>query len=563
MVFDPIVKVFNTINTDDIPTLEAMLPKMGIKLTANEKERRGNALVKTVMTKWLPAADALIKMIIEHLPSPKTAQKYRVGNLYTGPMDDENAEAIRNCDPNGPLNMFISKMIDPVGDGKRYFAFGRVFSGTVKPQLEVRIMGPNFVLGEKTDLNIKKIPGTVLILGAKTENVPQVPCGNTVGISGLEKILIKSGTISTSEVAWPISPMKFSVAPVVRRAVTPKNTAQLKKFTDALKRLEKSDPCLLVINTNNEFVIAGAGELHIEVALGELRDMAGEDVPFNVSPPVVEFCETVTKKSTVTCLGKSPNKHNRFYFTAEPLSEELCKAIDNGKLEQKDMKLRAKQLSDDFGWDKTDASKIWYFSGNNVVVDMSHGVQYLNEVKDSVSAAFETVTHEGPLCSEPMRGVRYNLHDATLHADAIHRGGGQVIPTARRVFYAAMLCATPALVEPFYLAEIQTERDVIGKIYSCVSQRRGTIFEELPKTGTPLYMVKGFLPVLESFGFDAALREATAGRGFPQLLFSHWQNMDGDVIKPDSLPNTTIMTVRKRKGMKPVIPDYEEYNDKL
>jgi elongation factor 2 len=240
------------------------------------------------MRKWLPAADALTRMVIENLPSPKVAQVYRVQNLYTGPQDDENAKAIRECDASGPVNIFISKMIDPVGDGKRYFAFGRVFSGTVKPQLEVRIMGPNFVFGEsKTDETIKKIPGTVLILGAKTENVPEIPCGNTVGIAGLDKILIKSGSISSSPVGHPIAPMKFSVAPVVRRAVNPKNTAQLKKFTDALKRLEKSDPCLQVISQNNEFIIAGAGELHIEVALGELRDMAGEDVPFTVSPPVV------------------------------------------------------------------------------------------------------------------------------------------------------------------------------------------------------------------------------------------------------------------------------------
>jgi len=424
-------------------------------------------------------------------------------------------------------------------------------------------MGPNFVFGEKSDLTIKKIPGTVLILGAKTENVPEIPCGNTVGISGLDKILIKSGSISTSETAHPIAPMKFSVAPVVRRAVAPKNTAQLKKFTDALKRLEKTDPCLQVITSNNEFIIAGAGELHIEVALGELRDMAGDDVPFTVSPPVVEFCESVTATSSIICLGKSPNKHNRLYFTAEPIAEKLIRALEDKKIEEKDQKIRSKQLSDDHGWDKTDTTKIWFFSGSNCIVDMSHGVQYLHEIKDHVSSAFETVAREGVLCGEPLRGVRFNLHDATLHADTIHRGGGQLIPTARRVFYAAMLAAKPSLVEPFYLAEIQTEQEVIGKIYSCVSQRRGTILEEIPKPGTPLYIVKAHLPVLESFGFDAALREATSGRGFPQLLFSHWAVMEGDPQKAGSLPNENVMKVRKRKEMKDEIPVLDDYNDKL
>jgi elongation factor 2 len=157
-------------------------------------------------------------------------------------------------------------MIDTVGDGKRYFAFGRVFSGTVKPQLEVRIMGPNFVFGGSgTDLTIKKIPGLVLVLGAKTETISEIPCGNTGGIRDLDKILIKSGSISSSEVVHPIAPVRFSVAPVVRRAVSPKNTAQLPKFTETLKRLERSVPCLQVLNKNQQFIIAGAGELYIEI----------------------------------------------------------------------------------------------------------------------------------------------------------------------------------------------------------------------------------------------------------------------------------------------------------
>jgi len=233
------------------------------------------------------------------------------------------------------------------------------------------------------------------------------------------------------------------------------------------------------------------------------------------------------------------------------------------KIEEKDPKIRAKQLSDEYEWKKEDTLKIWFFEGNNVVVDMSQGVQYLHEIKDHVSSAFIDVCKESVLCGEPLRGVRFNLHDATLHADAIHRGGGQIIPTARRVFYASILCAKPSLIEPFYLAEIQTEQEVIGKIYSCVSMRRGTVLEEIPKPGTPLYIVKAHLPVLESFGFDAALREATSGRGFPQLIFSHWAVMEGDPFKADSLPNTTVMTVRKRKQMKNEIPTVEDYNDKL
>jgi len=351
--------------------------------------------------------------------------------------------------------------------------------------------------------------------------------------------------------------MKFSVAPVVRCAVAPKNPAQLKKFTEGLKRLEKTDGCLQVIFSEKEFIIAGAGELHIQIALGELQDMAGEDVPFTVSPPVVGFYETVTTTSTIVCLGKSLNKHNRLYFTAQPLGEKLACALEQGKIDLKDTKIMSKQLVEEFGWNKTEASKVWFFSGTNCIVDCSHAVQYLHEVKDSIKTGFEKVVFESVMCGEPLRGVRFNLMDGLFHSDSVHRGGGQIIPTTRRVLYAAILVASPRMVEPVYAVDVQTEKEVVGKIYSCLAQRRGGVMEEVAKFGTPLCMLKGWLPVLESFGFTEELREATSGRAFPQLVFDRWQVLD------DERGISVVMDVRKRKHMKESVPVLEEYNDKL
>lgn len=124
-----------------------------------------------------------------------------------------------------------------------------------------------------------------------------------------------------------------------------------------------------------------------------------------------------------------------------------------------DVKGRARYLAEHYDYDVTEARKIWCFgpetSGPNFVIDVTKGVQYLNEIKDSVIGSFQWATKEGPLCEENVRAVRFNIHDVTLHADAIHRGGGQIIGTARRCFYACMLTATPAILEPVYLCEIQ------------------------------------------------------------------------------------------------------------
>jgi len=513
-------------------------------------------------------SEALLEMIVLQLPSPSKAQRYRVENLYTGPMDDEVAESIRTCNSSGPLMLYVSKMV-PTTDKGRFYAFGRVFSGTVRTGQKVRIMGSNYVFGEKGDLFIKNIQRTVLMMGRFVESVEDIPAGNTVGLVGVDQYLVKSGTISDSENAHPLRNMKFSVSPVVRIAVEPKNPSELPKLVEGLKRLMKSDQMVQCsFDESGEHIIAGAGELHLEICLKDLRDEYCVGIEIITSEPVVTYRETVSELSTQVCLAKSPNKHNRLYMTSEPMPEGLSEAIDNNEINDKqETKARAKVLNEKFGWDQTEARKLWCFgpdgTGPNILLDTTKAVQYLNEIKDSVGAAFSWATKEGVMCEENMRAVRFNLVDVTLHTDSIHRGGSQIVPTARSCFYAAYLTAAPRLMEPIYLVEIQCPENAIGGVYATLSRKRGHVFSEEQRPGTPIYNIKAYLPVNESFGFTSDLRAATSGQAFPQCVFDHWQIMNWDPCESGSRTYDIVMNIRKRKGLKEELPDLSRYLDKL
>lgn len=566
-VLDPIFRLFAAImnfKKDEIPTL---LEKLEINLKTDEKELEGKALLKVVMRKFLPAADAMLEMIVLHLPSPVTAQAYRAETLYEGPSDDEHCQAIRNCDPKADLMLYVSKMV-PTSDKGRFYAFGRVFAGTVKSGMKVRIQGPNYQVGKKEDLFVKAIQRTVLMMGRAVEQIDDCPAGNIVGLVGIDQFLLKSGTLTTSETAHNLKVMKFSVSPVVQVAVEVKNANDLPKLVEGLKRLSKSDPCVLTsINESGEHIVAATGELHLEICLNDLQnDHAG--IPLKISPPVVSYRETVTAESSMVALSKSPNKHNRIYVKAQPMDEEVAQDIESGVINPRDdFKARARILADKHGWDVTDARKIWCFgpdgNGPNLVVDQTKAVQYLNEIKDSVVAAFQWATKEGPIFGEPVRSVRVNILDVTLHADAIHRGGGQIIPTMRRVTYASMLLAEPAIQEPVFLVEIQCPENAIGGIYSVLNKKRGQVISEEQRPGTPLFTIKAYLPVNESFGFSGDLRQATGGQAFPQLIFDHWATMGGDPTDPASKPGAIVKEKRERTGQKSEVPGYEEYYDKL
>ncbi|KXX79779.1 Elongation factor 2 [Madurella mycetomatis] len=569
-ILDPIFKIFSSVMNHKKEEIATLLEKLNLKLPAEDRDKEGKQLLKAVMRTFLPAADCLLEMMILHLPSPVTAQKYRAETLYEGPPDDEAAISIRDCNPKGPLMLYVSKMV-PTSDKGRFYAFGRVFSGTVRSGLKVRIQGPNYTVGKKEDLFIKAIQRTVLMMGGKVEPIDDMPAGNIVGLVGIDQFLLKSGTLTTSDTAHNLKVMKFSVSPVVRRSVQVKNAQDLPKLVEGLKRLSKSDPCVLTqTSESGEHIVAGAGELHLEICLKDLEeDHAG--VPLIVSDPVVQYRETVTDKSSITALSKSPNKHNRLYMVAEPMAEELCKEIEAGKIGPRDdFKSRARILADDFGWDVTDARKIWAFgpdtTGANLIVDQTKAVQYLHEIKDSVVSGFQWATREGPLGEEPMRNIRFNVLDVTLHADAIHRGGGQIIPTARRVLYAATLLAKPTLLEPIFLVEIQVPESAMGGVYSTLTRRRGQVFGEEQRPGTPLFTIKAYLPVSESFGFNGDLRANTGGQAFPQSVFDHWEALPLSMGLPlDGVSKSAqiVQDMRKRKGLKVEIPGVDNYYDKL
>jgi len=564
----PITTLFDAIMNEKHGKVKKMLKAIGVELKGDDRELVGKQLLKRVMQKWLPAGDAVLEMIVLHLPSPAKAQSYRVETLYDGPLDDATATAIRTCDTSdgAPLCMYISKMV-PTSDKGRFYAFGRVFSGKIATGQKVRIMGPNYIPGKKSELWIKNVQRTVIMMGKYTEQVADVPAGNTCALVGVDQYLLKSGTICTMEDACCIKTMKFSVSPVVRCAVEPKNSADLPKLVEGMKRLAKSDPMVLCYTEDSgEHIIAASGELHLEICLQDLQqEFMGTEV--KISDPVVSFRETMTGKSDQTCLAKSANKHNRLFVEGEFITSELCDAIDDGDIyPTADAKIQGRKMADEFGWDVTEARKIWAFGpegrGPNLYVDTTKGVNYLMEIKESVVGGFNWACQNGPLCEEQMRGCRFNLMDVVLHADAIHRGMGQIMPTSRRVCFSSLLTADPALLEPVYLCNISVPQDAMGNVYGVLTKRRGHVFSEEQRPGTPQMTLLAYLPVMESFGFTADLRSNTGGKAFPQCSFDHWEAIGGSPFE-ESKVKDTILAVRKRKGLKEVVPEISQYLDKL
>jgi elongation factor 2 len=574
VIIKPIYTILNACQShpeisSDGKYLVDILDALNIKLPAHELELSGIKLIRCVMSMWLPVAEAVVELVVDHLPSPKISQKYRADLLYKGEEMDKYKESIMNCDSNGPLVIYISKMI-PTKDNSRFYAFGRVFSGTAKAG-KIKVLtddhNPKETSHHKTYLN-DTIQRVMLMMASKVESIESISAGSILGLEGVDKSIIKSGTIvdENSLDSFPIKNVKFAVSPIVQYALRPKNISELSKFVDQMKKFVKSDPCLQYIMTKEgEHILAGAGELHLDVAIEQLRTDFLKGIEFEKSDPIVPYCETIVMESSQVCLSKSPNKHNRLYFTAQPLDNELVDLMVKNELPQ-DEKEKVKLLIEKYGFDDA-ARKIWKLGPEiescNMILDDTKGVQYLNEIKDSVNSGFINVCHGGPLCDEAIRGIRFNLKDVRVHSDSLHRNPQQILSTTRRVLYACMLTACPKLMEPVFMVEITLPRERVSTIYGIMNKKRGVVKSVGDGPNGNIMIVIAELPVAESFGFVEDLRSSTSGTAFASLSFSHWQIVPGDPMEDGSYANKIMMDVRKRKGLKLEKPNLSDYLDKL
>jgi len=296
------------------------------------------------------------------------------------------------------------------------------------------------------------------------------------------------------------------------------------------------------------------------------------------------FCETVVETSSLKCFAETPNKENRLTMIAQPLERGLAEDIEN---ERVNIKWSKKDIQvffqSNYEWDILSARNIWAFgpdsNGPNVLVNdclpSEVNMTLLNAVKDSVTQGFDWASREGPLCEEPIRNVKFEIKNAQIADEPILRAGNQVIPTARRVAYSAFLTARPRLMEPIYLVDIIAPPDTITGIYNVLARRRGHVIEEKKKEGSPLYTVKAYIPVIDSFGFETDLRAHSQGQAFCLSVFHHWDIVPGDpldrsiILRPleeapaPHLARDFMVKTRRRKGLSEDVSTNKFFDDDL
>ena len=498
------------------------------------------------LAETVPLYSAILDMAVKKLPNPVVAQKYRVPKVWKGELDSVIGKAMINCDETGPTVICLtSAQMDPHAG---LVATGRTFSGCINEGDRV------YLVGAKKDYRVQQVS---MYMGAYREVVGKIGAGNIAAVLGLD--LARAGetlvSVGHKDAMVPFENIKYVSEPVITIAIEPKYPRELPRLIELMDRLAIDDPNL-VTNINKEtgeYLLSGMGELHLEIAVKFLKQYGG-GLELLTSQPLVVYRET-TSTQGVVAMAKSPNKHSKFWIQVEPLDQTVIDLMEKGALfEAMGNKRINTTLREEAGWSAKEAKNVWALEEHkNILVDLTKGVQYLREVKETVNSGFRWAAKNGPLSDEPIRGVKVKLLDAKLHEDPVHRGPAQLMPAMKRAVWGSFLTAKPVLSEPIYKIGVSVPQQFVGEVTGLITRKRGRVTSSEQKG--PVTNVTGFLPVSETFGLSADMRSVTSGHAFWQTQFDHWEKV------PESISMEVIAGIRKRRGLPEEIPKANKFID--
>ena len=513
-VMEPIYKLYSHTISESPDDLKKTLAELGISLKPTQLKANAKDLLKMVCEQFFGPATGLVDMVVQHIPSPKEGAKRMLENFYTSPQDTKTAASMLDCNSDGPLVVHVTKLFN-TQDAQGFNSFGRVMSGTARPGQQVRVLGENYSIDDEEDMVNGTIEAVWIAESRYGVPVSGVPAGNFVLLGGVDNSIVKTATIvppklPDDEEAYIFKPVVHFFESVFKVSVEPINPSELPKMLDGLRKINKSYPLITTkVEESGEHVVLGTGELYMDCVLHDLRRLYAQ-MEIKVSDPVTRFCETCVDQSAIKCYALTPNKKNKLTFVAEPLDDGIAEDIERGRVSIKDpVRKVGSFFQENYGYDLLASRNIWAFGADdmgpnilqNDTLPSDVDQKLLRGVRDAVRQGFSWGTREGPLCEEPIRNTKFKVTNVELASEAISRGGGQIIPTARRACYSSFLMASPRLMEPVYSCTMLGPANAVSALYTVLARRRGHVLSDAPVPGTPLYSVKGLIPVIDSFGF--------------------------------------------------------------
>ena len=486
LILEPIFRVYD-LDLADINSITKITSVLGISLIIREI-KDSKQLYRSIMSSWCPLADCVFNAVIDHIPDPITCLPSRLNLIYQDEQNLENngdqqklLEKIKQNDPDAPLLVYVSKIFPvflPNEENAKLVGMARCFSGTLKIGDIVKVLLPKHSGESSESVEEYQIEELFILMGRDLEPVNIVYPGNVFGIGGsLHKAIYKSATLSSTPFLPAVDYGIPREMPLVQVAVQPAHLQDFDKIATGLDTLCQADPCAetFIRPESGEYVLAVAGELHLEQCLKDLKERFAK-VDIIVSPPIVMFRETVMGEASLL------------------LESGIVISVERSELE-----------------------------GNELKCDQS-------DFLPMYQSAFTVAMRAGPLCQEPIMNVKVSVTHPTDFSFDSTSSSFSMLSQIKSAIHTSFLSAKPRLALAMYSCDIQCSNDTLGRVYSILNKRFARIIGEEWNESSASFLVRSKLPVIESWGLGEEMRSKTSGMAFPQLIYCGFEVLNEPCI---------------------------------
>ena len=538
MILDNIWSLYKNVVTGEFDKIPAFCEKLRLRYRVPKSAATNRkTILKAMCMEWLSLDKAMLEKIVTHVTSPSSMYETKLRKLLDIKLDSPKPEIKFAEDDAAKVIVFIAKMVpitfrelqlcdrSIVNEGDDFFeaqdqvliAFARVYSGVISAGSTVHLVKSGYNpklknLEEVEEVTIKRV---FLMMGRHFEALEEAHAGMIIGIWGVHKQVVKTGTLSSSYDCPPFSALEILAPPVLRVAVEATNTNDMPKLVKGLRLLNQVDSCVQVlIQDTGEHVLAVLGEVHLEKCIRDLKDSYAK-IEINVSKPIVQFRETIIldpmgkvknpiellkdDEKSVTILTR--NNTCTIKMVAIPLSAEVVKILEKNNtfvkafIEKLENNSTPIQLNSELKEMQELIKEEFQTTTNGVITDndiWSMGPKKMSSCMlvnksqykhlnfwatgESLEAAgpfdrsiingFQAAVQAGPLCAEPMHGVCFVMLEFKVEDSEEQDNSslsGIIITAVKEACKLAFQKQPQRLVGPMYNLSIMATGDVLGK----------------------------------------------------------------------------------------------------
>lgn len=463
------------------------------------------------LQKKMPLHEAIIRAAIKNLPDPRQAQKYRLTRLWKGNLSSNLGKGMLNCTDEAPLVICVTDVVTERGEP---IAVGRIFSGTVSQGDIVCLLASNYE-AEISDVSI--------FMGSARETVNRLTSGNIVALAGLSNITAGE-TIVNPDFADQMIPFEKTerTLPVMTVAIEPADPRELPKISEAMRTLMASDQSISASfsKETGEYLLEGVGELQLEIAIKTMKEISGV-TNLKVTAPTVNYHESAGKT------GKIATATNQMRTVTVVVQ---AKPVGNSEV-------------------KENETRLWSEDGHGNRLLSLCGSERTALWKDTLISAFKSVCMSGPLCGEQLTNSEIIIVDTKASVQS--ENPEEIVQIFGRAARGSLMTASLILLEPVYRIEMLAPSQFVGACTKTIIQKRGRVLGIEQKGFSNL--IKGIVPVAETFGMSRELRSSTSGLVSWQWSFENWQRISDDLVVK------LIKPLREKKGLSPDVPNPESF----